>query len=361
MIRAVHISRYRGIGGCVADGLRRVNLVVGKNDCGKTSFMESLQLADEAENAAHLLLFDQRDRLGRTTQSHDFERFWRPMFFGLDATAGFAVSVQRDDGARKTVEVRQATASEAIIPPDHDDDVRIGDDTRTDIEVVKAPTWALDVLRIGYDRVQTHQQIIATPTRLKLPRFLRKHGGAWITASTTVSDNEIKGVSTLMQRGEDRALVELLREVDGRVSGIQLLAPSGEIVELFVRLDHGPAMLPMALMGEGVQRCFDIGVASAAHDWPTLYIDNIERGLHHAALEPLWRWIATISRRRNLQVFATTHSDECIHAACRAFHALDDDGLGIIRLDRLERETRATIYDRALVETAERTGTEIRG
>ncbi len=363
MIRAVHISRYRGIGGCVADGLRRVNLIVGKNDCGKTSFMEALQLADEAENAAHLLLFfDQRDRVGHTTQSHDFERFWRPMFFGLEATAGFAISVERDDGARKTIEVRQASASEAAILPDRDDDARIGDDdTRTDLEVVRAPIWVLDVQRTGYDRVQAHQQIIATPTRLKLPRFLRRRGGAWITSSATVGEGEVRWVSTLMQHGQDRGLVELLREVDGRVSGIQLLAPSGDLVELFVRLDHGTPMLPMALMGEGVQRCFDIAVASAAHDWPTLYIDNIERGLHHAALEPLWRWIATAARGHSLQVFATTHSEECIHAACRAFHTLDDDGLGVIRLDRLESEARATIYDRALVEAAERTDTEIRG
>lgn len=83
--------------------------------------------------------------------------------------------------------------------------------------------------------------------------------------------------------------------------------------------------------------------------------------MHHLVLEPLWRWIAMISHRRNLQVFATTHSEECIHAACRAFHGLEDDGLRVIRLDRRESETHAVIYDRALVEVAEQTGTEIRG
>jgi predicted ATPase len=145
-------------------------------------------------------------------------------------------------------------------------------------------------------------------------------------------------------------LVELLREVDSRLSGIELLAPGGDRAELFVRLDSGIPMLPVALMGEGFQRCLELGAAVAAGDWPTMFIDEIENGMHHLVLEPLWRWIATMARRRNLQVFATTHSEECIHAACRAFQGLDD-----------ETETRATIYDRALVETAERTGTEIRG
>ena len=116
MLQAVHIARYRGVRELAASGFGRVNLIVGMNDSGKTAFMEALQLTDEAENAAHFLLFDQRDRLGRTTQSQDFERFWRPMFFGLDATAGFAISVERNDGAWKTVDVRQGTASKAALP-----------------------------------------------------------------------------------------------------------------------------------------------------------------------------------------------------------------------------------------------------
>lgn len=165
----------------------------------------------------------------------------------------------------------------------------------------------------------------------------------------------------LKQRGQDNILLELLREVDGRLSSIELLAPGGELAELFVRLNNGTPMLPAKLMGEGFQRCLEIGAAAAAHDWPTLFIDEIENGMHYTVLEPLWRWIATISRRRQLQVFVTTHSEECIQAACRAFHELGDDGLRVIRLDRLETGTRATIYDRTLLEVAERTGTEIRG
>jgi predicted ATPase len=152
-----------------------------------------------------------------------------------------------------------------------------------------------------------------------------------------------------------------LREINVRLSGIELLAPGGNVPELFVRLDNGTPLLPISLMGEGFQRCVEFGAAAASHDWPMMFIDEIENGMHHLVLEPLWRWIATISRRRELQVFATTHSEECIHAACRAFQSLADEGLRVIRLDRLEGGTRATIYDRALVETAERTGTEIRG
>jgi hypothetical protein len=50
-----------------------------------------------------------------------------------------------------------------------------------------------------------------------------------------------------------------------------------------------------------------------------------------------------------------------VQAAGTAFSNLRDDGLRVIRLDRKDRETLATIYDRKLVEAAERTGVDIRG
>lgn len=362
MIQAVHIARFRGIRDCAADGFRRVNLVIGRNDCGKTAFMEALQVADDAENAARYLVRGQRTRLGRApVRTHDFERFWRPIFFDLDAKAGLTIWVTRDDGARKTLEVRQGAVAEAIVIDRHEelntrDDVAYEND-----DVESSLSWALDVQLTTYDRARIPQRIIATPTRLTLPPASNTNGSAWITSSAGVREHEVRYVSAMKQRAQDGQLVELLRKVDGRLAGIELLAPGGDVAELFVRLDNGTPMLPVTLMGEGFQRCLEFGAAAAAHDWPTLFIDEIENGMHHLVLEPLWRWMATISRRRNLQIFASTHSEECIHAASRAFQDLDDDGLRVIRLDRLESGTRATFYDRALVETAERTDTEIRG
>jgi hypothetical protein len=363
MIRGVHIARFRGIRELVADGLGRVNLVIGRNDCGKTAFMEAVQLADDAEDAAHRLLLVQRSRLRRAVKSNDLERFWQPMFFDLDAKAGLSIQVMHHDGVRQGVEIRQGTVSEEIIS-DHGDrgDTRDrSDDDYDSLDIVKSPTWALDLQISSDDRTQLQQRIVGTPTRVKLPSASNKNRSAWIGSGVGIGEGDIRFVSALKQRGQEGSLLELLHEIDGRLSGIELLAPGGEVAELFVRLDNGTPMLPVALMGEGFQRCFELGAAASAHDWPILFIDEIENGMHHLVLEPLWRWIVMISKRRNFQVFATTHSEECIHAACRAFHGLDDDGLRVIRLDRLESATRATIYDRALIEVAERTGTEIRG
>jgi hypothetical protein len=359
MIRAVHIARFRGIRECVADGFGRVNLVIGKNDCGKTAFMEALQLADGARDAAYLLLQVQAERLGRGVKRRNFERFWRPIFHDLDAKAGLSLWITRQGGTVEKLEIRQGEVPDEAVFSDADGQSILDEGTYD--ASVKLPTWALDLEIIAPGKEPLRQRIVSTALGLKLPRISSEEGSFWISSSPAIGEAGVKMVSGLKQRGHDGALVELLRAVDGRLSGIEILAPGGDVAELFVRLDNGTPMLPVTLMGDGFQRALEIGAVAAAHGWPTLFIDEIENGMHHLVMEPLWRWIATLSRRRNLQVFATTHSEECINAACQAFQELDDDGLRVIRLDRLESGTRATIYDRALVEAAERTGTEIRG
>ena len=91
MIRAVHIARYRGIRELAANRFGRVNLVIGRNDCGKTAFLEALQLAEDAEDVVHRLLLVQRSRLRRAVKSHDLERFWQPIFSDLDAKIGLSI------------------------------------------------------------------------------------------------------------------------------------------------------------------------------------------------------------------------------------------------------------------------------
>jgi len=359
MIRGVHIARYRGIRELVAEGFGRVNLIIGKNDCGKTAFMEALRLADDAEDAAYYLMSAQETRLGRGADRHDFDRFWRPIFFDLDAEQGLSIEAFYDDGISKQLELRQGAQSEGIRFDDNSvqgtrDDGQLGSS-------LASRAWALDLQLTMRNGERSQRRIVATPTGVTLPPFVRSQGSAWIGPTAGGEELNVKNISVLKQRGQDAALVDLLREVDGRLLGIEILAPGGNAAELFVRLSNGTPMLPVALMGDGVQRCLEFGAAAAARDWPALFIDEIENGMHHLVLEPIWRWIASVSRRRDLQIFATTHSEECIHAACRAFRNLQDEDLRVIRLDRLESGTRATVYDRALIEVAERTGTEIRG
>ena len=91
-------------------------------------------------------------------------------------------------------------------------------------------------------------------------------------------------------------------------------------------------------------------------------VDEIENGLHHSVMKKVWGGIAQFAREFNVQVFATTHSWECIRSAHEAF---SEDELYDFRLHRLERikdtdDVRAVTYDQETLDIALKKELEVR-
>ena len=345
MIRSAVVEGFRGLQRLEVGGLARVNLVIGKNDCGKTALMEALLIGADVDVARNVLHVQELRKPGAPVE--DFDRFWKPLFASQNVERGFSISTTNVGGNVLRATLRKAAPATEVV----------GGGGRG--RPLKRRLWQIDVA-IEQDGRRSESQIVATTNGVEFPP-VTEPGGIWIEASKNLSSYDIRLFSKLRQAARDAELLDILAQIDERVTGVELLAPGGADAQLFVRFQRGAPLLLMTMMGDGFQRCFEIGVAVLADDRPQLYVDELDNGLHHSVLEPVWRWIATMSARRNLQVFATTHSEECIQAACGAFTALNDDGLRVIRLDRREQETVATVYDRAMVEAATRMDVEIRG
>ena len=75
-----------------------------------------------------------------------------------------------------------------------------------------------------------------------------------------------------------------------------------------------------------------------------IFIDEIENGIHYTNLDKLWEIILTISKQQNVQVFATTHSKECIESYARVVKELEDKEIAFIELCKREENIKAFIY-----------------
>ncbi len=67
-------------------------------------------------------------------------------------------------------------------------------------------------------------------------------------------------------------------------------------------------------VGAGYERYISMLAAIWAYSGQILFIDEIENGLHYSKYKMLWELIFKVSKEANCQVFATTHSLECIKA-----------------------------------------------
>ena len=74
--KKLYIERYRGIKALKIDDLKDVNLVVGDNNCGKTSVLEAIQLLRTSGNPANVYRVSRlRDSISAGNSNSLFDNF----------------------------------------------------------------------------------------------------------------------------------------------------------------------------------------------------------------------------------------------------------------------------------------------
>lgn len=81
-----------------------------------------------------------------------------------------------------------------------------------------------------------------------------------------------------------------------------------------VRLKNSEIPAPLKNFGEGTNRLLMIALALVSAKGNILLIDEIDLGLHYTVQEKLWEIIFQFAKEWNIQVFATTHSYDCLSA-----------------------------------------------
>ena len=109
-----------------------------------------------------------------------------------------------------------------------------------------------------------------------------------------------------------------------------------------------------------MRRLLSIVLAIATAPGGRVLIDEIENGLHHSVLVKVWEAIADAAVRADAQIFATTHSYECIQAAHKAFAEKRPADLRLFRLDRVDAEIRVAAYNETTLETSIDMSLEVR-
>jgi len=122
-----------------------------------------------------------------------------------------------------------------------------------------------------------------------------------------------------------------------------------EISRLHKHFDYSEPV-PLKSLGEGMTRLFGLALALVNCRNGMLLIDEIESGLHYSVLPDVWKLIFRTAKDLNVQVFATTHSKDCIEAFAQAAYDSPEEGM-LIRLERQgENIVAKTIEEEMLVD-----------
>ena len=124
--------------------------------------------------------------------------------------------------------------------------------------------------------------------------------------------------------------------------------------------------MPIALnsMGDGMLRILQLILAVFPARDGMLLIDEFENGLHYSVQEEVWRMIFMLAKELNIQVFATTHSWDCIESFAKIALESQDDGvlfkMSASRLTSDKGKIIATVYDESALKTVTASDLEVR-
>jgi hypothetical protein len=346
-LTSLRIQNFRGFRDLKINQLGRVNLIVGKNNVGKTSLLEATEFFARGGDARVLMR-------GLRLRDEDVFHFANAprtenSFSDLDKDeyAKLVSGIFHDDDVLKTISVESPESSL------HARFFFIHQGERLDlIKGGSAPD--AELLRHFHERDAfdgSEPTLIVESTEGRRSYVLlnnhylsEKHRAVF---NRGVSSSPVETIYT--GRIKDSALSEMWDRVSLTPSekhvydAIGIVLPSVDRMTFkasrfsgsvpYVRLAGEERPIPLRRMGEGSERLFLFGLHLANAKDGVLCIDEIETGLHYTTLPDVWRLIFETARALNIQVFATTHSFDAVKAFERVANEHEEEGV-LIQLRR---------------------------
>lgn len=170
--------------------------------------------------------------------------------------------------------------------------------------------------------------------------------------------------SVVLTAEENLSLKALRLASDGvegvAVVGDEVARQRGTGRRIVVKMQGHSAPVPLKSLGDGITRLFAAGLALASSSGGFLVVDEAENGIHYSVQQEFWRLVLRAAHQHNVQVLATTHSNDCVAGFARAATEVHEVEGAYVRLEREGDRIRAVEYTEEELFTVAEQGIEAR-
>lgn len=355
MLNNIEIQNYRNLKLLSIEKLGRVNLIIGRNNTGKTSLLEGLQilLLQGSNNILNSILLSRQEKNPNSNQIkrriEDLIHFFygREMGFeegGIEITADMNREYTKRFGLRFIRFIEEEIVIENTEPKKiFKEKKEVSSDeinSRIGIEVCKNK----EKIVISFDENDLYNSINADIF------FNAQVADScnFVSAGCEISDNNNeKWWSKTVLTEKEIFVNEALNIIEPKIERISQIKDEYHTSRFLIRLRDQKKPIALRSMGDGINRIFTIILAMVNCENGYLLIDEFENGLHYSVQEKLWEIIFHLAERLNIQVFVTTHSNDTIRAFENTVNQNETvplDGL-LIKLENINDNIEATIFE----------------
>ena len=360
------IEGFRGFRKLQISQLGRVTLITGKNNTGKSSVLEALQI--HTQNAApeiinSILISREEGIRGKETDppSPDSEKEFHvsALFHGLPSLF--------EDFRPIVIATNEGSSLKKL---------RLGVERVTDKNVNDRQ---IELFARNEGFFEEHLEMLALVARTEkrsfswplenLHRFrsrvpLRTGRARMpcivVNALGGGGTDELGSLWDEISLGEDEnEVIKALQIIDSNITAVSMIGGERFSRTAFVRAKNLPRRVPLRSFGDGLNHLFAMILSLLNARGGLLLIDEFENGLHHTVQFAAWRMIFQLSSRLKIQVFATSHSWDAVETFQKVASDFPETGV-LLRLTRRGNEIIPTKFSGSELAVVTRDRIEVR-
>jgi AAA15 family ATPase/GTPase len=346
MIESIDIKNFRCFEHASVKGCKEINIIVGGNASGKTAFLEAIFLAvgPSPELASRFKTWRNFDPGMIGTQEEIEDAMWSDLFFKLDKNKNIEIKLRGTGLHKRSLKVEYGSFEPIT-------------------SVSEGGAWAPSP--ISFKWVNYKRTIF--PVRPQFTGNAFQFRGAehppveatFIGSSHPVSNQEnVKRFGNLSKKRLETDFLATLAKEYPFIKGISI-QPYAGISMLYADIESIPEKIPLNLVSSGVSKLASLLLAIANQPKGILLVDEIENGFHYSHYGSIWRSLRSFCNKFDVQLFASTHSRECLEASTEVFNEFQAE-MALMQIIRDDAGNKAYITDGASATAAIEGGIEVR-
>jgi len=142
----------------------------------------------------------------------------------------------------------------------------------------------------------------------------------------------------------EKEVVKALHFIDDSIENLKFREGESEPCPFVYTKDY-PEGIALFSMGDGIIRILELFISMVSIKDGFLLIDEFENGLHYSVQTEVWKSLFKLANDLNVQIFATTHSNDCI----KGFKEASEETTEPVMLFRLGRSIRNSDKGKVIV------------
>lgn len=295
MFTKIEIERFRGIRHASIEGFKQINLFFGKNNCGKSSLLESLFLASGLSNP----LLPIRVNVMRGYSKARLNDL-KLDFYNLDTSRPIRIRMENEEKRDLDISLFEQSQNNVSINADDNNILSNVQEGKYGLKFDFKVNGRHYESQIRFDSANSTEA-----TSIVSDQYAESLRCTYLSPKYDFNAS-IQGLKNILQNKDEHFIVEGLKIIEPRVTDF-IFADNEMLVDIGLA-----KRIPVNMMGDGARKI--VSLLTAVYDCKdgALLVDEISNGFHYSVMGSLWKVLINAAVRNNTQLFVTTHDNDSI-------------------------------------------------